>query len=207
MFLSPARPQIIKCFIVQKLSQENLRPQKLQTEQTFLCLDDVYSDIFGMITDRESWARNQSSWEARPRSLLERGSQKQHFRYSYVYNIFCDQLVDCFGYSKYTKHPRVQICWRAHIKLHGLGQCNNVPRYLAVFFLSDEVLPSIKLYCITSQGSLRLHATVDLKVPTAECTRTGKPCTLHPHLAPPKEKVVRASALGMPAATKMDEFF
>ena len=124
-----------------------------------------------------------------------------------VYNIFCDQLVDCFGYSKYTKHPRVQICWRAHIKLHGLGQCNNVPRYLAVFFLSDEVLPSIKLYCITSQGSLRLHATVDLKVPTAECTRTGKPCTLHPHLAPPKEKVVRASALGMPAATKMDEFF
>ena len=102
--------------------------------------------------------------------------------------------------------PQPNPCWRAHIKLHGLGQCNNVPRYLAVFFLSDEVLPSIKLYCITSQGSLRLHATVDLKVPTAECTRTGKPCTLHPHLAPPKEKVVRASALGMPAATKMDEF-
>ena len=34
-----------------------------------------------MITDRESWTRN---WEARPQSLLERGSQEQHFRYCEV---------------------------------------------------------------------------------------------------------------------------
>ena len=37
-------------------------------------------------------------------------------------------------------------------------------------------------------------AAVDLQVPTTECTRLGKPCTLHPHLAPPKEKGVRAAA-------------
>ena len=37
-------------------------------------------------------------------------------------------------------------------------------------------------------------AAVDLKAPSTECTRPGKPCTLHPDLAPPKAKGVRAAA-------------
>lgn len=45
---------------------------------------------------------------------------------------------------------------------------------------------------------------MDLKVPSTECTRAGLPCTLHPHLAPPKAKGVRAAACDAREIVKRD---
>ena len=41
----------VKCFVVQKLSQEICVPKSCRNKQTFCCLLGVYSAIFDMITD------------------------------------------------------------------------------------------------------------------------------------------------------------
>ena len=79
----------------------------------------------------------------------------------------------------------------------------NVQRHQAVFLLPHAHDNAVLQRTIFSVHFIAIFlrvfeatwkAAVDLQVPTTECTRLGKPCSLHPHLAPPKQKGVRAAA-------------
>ena len=88
---------------------KRLCPQKLRNKQTVLCLHDVYSGVFEVITVRESWTWNCGGpWRRGREAFLcaVPWINTSDTTRTQVYNIFCNQSIDCFGYSKYSKHPK-----------------------------------------------------------------------------------------------------
>ena len=108
----------VKCFFVQKLSQENCVPKSCRNKQTFCCRLGVYSAIFDMITesgilDKKLWR----SLEARHTASFMRAipeSNNSDTANAPYYNIFCDQYLNVWTY-KYQSQ-RVQMGCRGHVQ-------------------------------------------------------------------------------------------
>ena len=75
-------------------------PKSCGINRQFCVFDDVYSGVFEVITDRESWTWNRGGpWRRGCKAFLSAvpGSNISDTVMSHVNNIFCDQSVDCFG--------------------------------------------------------------------------------------------------------------
>ena len=75
------------------------------------------------------------------------------------------------------------------IKQYSFSPMHMTMRY---YKITNFSVYSIASFLRVFEGTWK--AAVDLQIPTTECSRPGKPCSLHPHLAPPKQKGVRAAA-------------